>query len=281
MDIVTGGASAVYGSDAVSGVVNFVTDRNYNGLKFDSQYGISALNDGREVKLGIAGGMPLFGGRGHLEGSFEYFDAPGIFDKLSRDFGRKAWTMQGSGTTANPYRLVQNTRLNATSFLGNIPLAGNVAANPLRDMIFSSNGVLTPFRHGTPTGSSAVESGGDGGYFYNASLEGLYSSRLGFARFDFDLTDNTHFFTQFSSMWAHNKNNHESNEFRNINIARDNAFLSPTYQAQLQAANVNSFVFSKMFTRSLRSSPMPSPTATGARWAWKASWASGAGTRRT
>ena len=281
VDVVTGGASAVYGSDAVAGVVNFVTDRNFNGVKFDAQYGISQLNDGRETKLAIAAGMDLFGGRGHIEGSYEYFDAPGIFNKLSREFGRNAWSVQGNGGT-NPYRLVQNTRLNATSFYGAIPLAGNVATNPLRDMVFSSNGVLTPFRHGAAVaGSTTVESGGDGAYFYNASMAGLYQSDLGFGRFDFDITDNLHFFATAQYMKAHNKNNHETNEYRNIRIASDNAFLSPTYRTQLQTAGVTNFVFSKMMTQPIAKQPESFTDGTWATlglegnlgdWRWDASY---------
>ena len=86
-------------------------------------------------------------------------------------------------------------------------------------------------------------------------MAGLYESDLGFGRFDFDITDNLHFFTTAQYMRAHNKNNHETNEYRNISIARDNAFLSPTYQAQLQAAGVNSFVFSKMMTQPIAKQP--------------------------
>ncbi len=43
VDVVTGGASAVYGSDAVTGVVNFVLDKKFNGLKFDVNSGISPM----------------------------------------------------------------------------------------------------------------------------------------------------------------------------------------------------------------------------------------------
>jgi iron complex outermembrane recepter protein len=281
VDVVTGGASAVYGSDAVAGVVNFITDRNFNGLKFDAQYGVSQLGDGQETKLAFAGGMDLFDGRGHIEGSYEYFNAPGIFDKLSREWGRQTWSVQGNGRTT-PYKLVQNTRLVETSFLGVIPGNGTRnTGNPLRGMVFSSNGVLTPFRRGLPTGSATIDNGGDGGYFYNASLEGLYQSDLGFGRFDFDITDNLHFFTTVQYMKAHNKNNHETNEFRLINIARDNAFLSPTYQAQLQAANINSFQFSKMITQAIAKQPESFTDGTWAtlglegtlgNWRWDASY---------
>src|SRR5580698_3415110 len=72
VDIVTGGASAVYGSDAVTGVVNFVLDKKFEGLKFDVNSGISTYADAMSYNLGAAGGMDLFGGRGHFEASVEY-----------------------------------------------------------------------------------------------------------------------------------------------------------------------------------------------------------------
>jgi outer membrane receptor protein involved in Fe transport len=244
VDVVTGGASAVYGSDAVAGVVNFVTDRSFNGLKFNAQYGISQKGDGEETKIGIAGGMPLFGGRGHIEGSYEYFNSPGIFTKLDREWGKNVITVQGAGSNANPYRLVYNTRLNATSFLGNFT---NVASNgPLRDMVFRQNGVLDRFQHGLPTSVTTVESGGDGGYFYNASLQSLFQSDLAFGRFDYDISDNVHFYTQVTGMLTHNKNNHETNEVRNLLVSSSNAFLAPQYQQAAQAAGVQTLTFSKM-----------------------------------
>src|SRR5215471_20278677 len=54
VDIVTGGASAVYGSDAVTGVVNFVLDKKFDGLKFDGNTGISKYADAMSYNLGIA-----------------------------------------------------------------------------------------------------------------------------------------------------------------------------------------------------------------------------------
>src|SRR6185437_13374735 len=47
VDIVTGGASAVYGSDAVAGVVNFVLDTHYTGVKAEFQGGESGYQDAR------------------------------------------------------------------------------------------------------------------------------------------------------------------------------------------------------------------------------------------
>ena len=52
VDIVTGGASAVYGSDAVAGVVNFVLDKKFTGFKFKADAGISMYGDGGEGQFG-------------------------------------------------------------------------------------------------------------------------------------------------------------------------------------------------------------------------------------
>lgn len=248
VDVVTGGASAVYGSDAVAGVVNFITDRNFNGLKVDAHYGRSERGDGAEYKFGIAGGMPLFSGRGHIEGSYEYFDSPGIFTKLGRDWGRTVYSVQGAGTAANPFHLIRDTRISSTSFGGYIT-AANPASNPLRDMTFRQNGVLDRFQHGVASGTTGIESGGDGGFYSTASLQSLYQSDLAFGRFDFDISDDVHFYTEVTGMLSHNKNNHQHNEFRNITLSAQNAFLDPVYRTQLSTAGVNTFTFSKLMTQ--------------------------------
>ena len=56
VDVVTGGASAVYGSDAVTGVVNFVLNKKFEGVKFDVNTGISTYADAMSYNLGAAGG---------------------------------------------------------------------------------------------------------------------------------------------------------------------------------------------------------------------------------
>jgi outer membrane receptor for ferrienterochelin and colicin len=75
VDVVTGGVSAVYGSDAVAGVVNFITNKKFTGLKVEGRFGISQLNDAENYKFGVAGGADFLSGRGHIMGSYEYYDA--------------------------------------------------------------------------------------------------------------------------------------------------------------------------------------------------------------
>ena len=56
VDVVTGGASAAYGADALGGVVNFVLDRNFEGLKIETGTGITEWGDGERWNFGISGG---------------------------------------------------------------------------------------------------------------------------------------------------------------------------------------------------------------------------------
>jgi len=249
VDVVTGGVSAVYGSDAISGVVNFVTNKNFNGLKAYAQGGISEYADGKNVKVGIAAGHDVMGGRGHFEGSLEYYDNAGIAwnDKLQRPWAQQVITLQGAGTTASPDHIVYNTRLNSTSFGGYITAAGN-PGNPLADMNFATNGQLTPYVHGTPV-VSGIESGGDGGYYYQASLVSKTKMGQGYARFDYDFGNGIQAYVSGSATLDQNENNHQTNEFRNIKLSATNAFLSPSQQAAMTGAGITQFNFSKMMTQ--------------------------------
>ena len=99
VDVVTGGASAVYGSDAVAGVVNFILDKNFDGFKYDMNAGISKYGDAAEEKIGMAWGTDLFGGRGHYEMSLRVFQQDGIqINQRPYGYRNQTWVQAGSGT---------------------------------------------------------------------------------------------------------------------------------------------------------------------------------------
>ncbi|MDB5459179.1 MAG: TonB-denpendent receptor, partial [Caulobacteraceae bacterium] len=77
VDVVTGGASAIYGSDAVSGVVNYILDTKFNGLKGVAQTGISTYGDTPSQRLGFAVGGPV-SSDGHFVFSFEHHFEAGL-----------------------------------------------------------------------------------------------------------------------------------------------------------------------------------------------------------
>ena len=99
VDVVTAGASAVYGSDAVTGVVNFILNKNYSGIKFDVNSGISMYADGFQYKGQVAAGTDVFGGRGHIEGALGYQSRDGVL-KPFRPSG--AENLSSFNTGSNP-----------------------------------------------------------------------------------------------------------------------------------------------------------------------------------
>ncbi len=72
IDTITGGASAVYGSDAMSGVVNFKTIKNFDGVKLDLMNSISERGDAYKFNGSLAFGSSFGDGRGHVTAAFSY-----------------------------------------------------------------------------------------------------------------------------------------------------------------------------------------------------------------
>ena len=122
-EVVTGGASAVYGSDAVSGVVNFVLDKEFTGLKADFNGGISTYADGASFKFEAAAGTSLFGGRGHIEVAVSSRHRDIVYD-YARPFGYQPWVQTGAGSAANPYVDTPFARRPTAPFGGAVTLCG-------------------------------------------------------------------------------------------------------------------------------------------------------------
>jgi outer membrane receptor protein involved in Fe transport len=78
VDVLTGGASAIYGADAIAGVVNFVLKQDYEGTAIRLQGGISDRNDAEAFSVGVVTGTNFGGGRGNVAASFEYARRAGL-----------------------------------------------------------------------------------------------------------------------------------------------------------------------------------------------------------
>ena len=81
VDVVTGGASASWGSDAVAGVINFVTDKKFEGFKMNAQAGLSTYGDAGNMLFQAAAGSSFAGGRGHFEVATEYSYNDGLLPR--------------------------------------------------------------------------------------------------------------------------------------------------------------------------------------------------------
>ncbi|GAB3378048.1 TonB-dependent receptor domain-containing protein [Lysobacter fragariae] len=103
VDLVTGGASAVYGADAVAGVVNFVLRRDFEGIEISSSYGQSSRGDADRFRTDVTVGANFDDGRGNVVLSLGKTDNDPLLQG-DRDFSRFNFDSSdgsagGSGTT--------------------------------------------------------------------------------------------------------------------------------------------------------------------------------------
>jgi outer membrane receptor protein involved in Fe transport len=101
VDVVTGGASAVYGSDALVGVVNFRLRTDLEGITAGAQYNITEEGDGRRYNGYVAIGSQMADGRGHVAAFAEYYNRGSIFQG-DRAFSRFALQDNATGTALQP-----------------------------------------------------------------------------------------------------------------------------------------------------------------------------------
>src|SRR6201996_9140212 len=256
VDIVTGGASAVYGSDAVTGVVNFVLDKKFEGLKTDFNTGISTYTDAMSYNLGVAAGSSLFGGRGHFEASVEWRHRDPV-NQSARPYGPTILTASngeaGTGTAANPFNVIVNARRPNSTFGGLVQ--GCVPACPLANMQqFNTAGALVAFYPGVAgatnaagqvtAGTSNFNSGGDGAYNPYGQVFNGYHQGTVFGRFSYDLADNIDFYVQgtaseaYSFGWYFPQKIQPGSNQAAI-FYKNNPFLTPAEQAQLSNNGTN------------------------------------------
>lgn len=233
VDVVTGGASAVYGSDAVTGVVNFVLEKEFDGLKIDANVGASTYADGLSYKFGIAAGGDLLNGQGHFEGSLQHFQQDGV-RLLYRPYGSKVYVTTGSGTAANPYLTTVNTRRSDSTFGGRI----SCSSCQVNGYQFAAGGVIIPFVEGTPTGTGNQQSGGDGAYnLYGNALTNVRTDEA-FGRFSYAVDSNSTFYVQaiaaeqFASGWWFPTKLTASTSYPSV-FFKNNPLLSASAQALL------------------------------------------------
>lgn len=150
VEVVTGGASSAYGSDAVSGVVNFILDKKYTGLKGEYEHGVTTYDDNPNDKFTLTAGTPFAGGKGHILVSGEYFKQKGV-PTIARKWNEAGYFQIDNpaytATNGLPARLVQ-TGIGPGQFTP----GGLISAGPFRGTYF---GTLDPVTNRATTGQLA------------------------------------------------------------------------------------------------------------------------------
>jgi iron complex outermembrane recepter protein len=256
VDVVTGGASAAYGSDAVSGVVNILTDTKLQGIKADVSYGISEEGDAAERRLSLAFGTAFADGRGHVVLGGEYVDSSGVKSYAERDWGRLQGELVsyiGARPVGAPSRFYATGVQALVYAYGGVILGANADTNPangvdvLRGIQFGPGGTVQPFPYGTIVGTSAINfTGGNPGLYARNShtLVLPVDRRIAMAHLDYDLTDNLTLFVDGNYGRAGASFNTPSTRDTTataVVIRRDNAFLPAQVATIMDANAITSF----------------------------------------
>ncbi|HWK34750.1 TonB-dependent receptor plug domain-containing protein [Sphingomonas sp.] len=245
VDVVTGGASAAYGSDAVAGVVNFVLDSRFQGVKGYVQGGLSSRGDAGSQKANLTAGTSAAGGRLHLLASFDYFRQKGInLDYNGRTWAEQGWTFIPASATSSQLVIVPDGRdayATAGGTITGCQPAG--VACPLALTRFQSDGTLTAFHTGSNLGTAAA-SGGDGAA-RRAQLVPTLDTKNVFARASFDVSDSLTAYVEgtygkvgIEYFGANNTNVLSTNS---LTIFSDNAYLPQAVRSVMAANGINSF----------------------------------------
>lgn len=241
VEIVTGGASAAYGSDAVTGVVNFILDRKYTGIKGNAEYGITTYGDAPNYRFALTAGTPFAGGRGHVLVSGEIAVKEGLHS-VPRDWNNQGWYIinnpayvAGNGA---PERLVaRNVGLSQAT------RGGLITNTALRGTQFGVGGAVSQFNFGTTRDPWMI-----GGDWQATQVNGFQSldpeehRKSIFGRVSYEVADGIELFGQAS----YNKSENEGwlgvqlNQ-ANVTIRSDNAFIPTAVRNQLAALNIATF----------------------------------------
>jgi outer membrane receptor protein involved in Fe transport len=277
VEVVTGGASAVYGTDAVAGIVNFILKEDFEGFDIHTQVGATDRNDGENKEVSVAYGTNV-GERGHLMVSGEWYDAHKIETLEGRDWFRHWGLIQNP--VPGPRDLVRPDVVSYTYTAGgliNSTTPGAVGADriatPIHRYEFLPDGSAQPFVPGnliganpnpvanrpvgTPGGTYGTHQITNGGSGWDAvtdrggSLVPATERGSLFAHYSFDLSDTTTLYTQFLA------GNNEVNSVGTLplgiagwagTVYSGNPYLPANIQQLMTASNLQSFLLERYHT---------------------------------
>ncbi|OYU14289.1 MAG: TonB-dependent receptor [Alphaproteobacteria bacterium PA4] len=230
VEIVTGGASAAYGSDAVAGVANFILDKKFTGIKVDADSGLTGQGDGFNYSFSAAVGTSFAGGRGHVLFAGEYAHRDAIL------YTDRAWNQIGFRTLVNPNYTAtngqpQNLVVKGAATWNTLPggiirSAVGSGGAALRGIYFDVGGAPKAYRFGALTDATQTQ-GGDWELNDQSRRIGLDAAddRRGiFGRASYEIADWLEVYGEASYNW--NKTFFNSGpQAATFTLTRDNPYL--------------------------------------------------------
>jgi len=256
VEVVTGGASAAYGSDAVGGVANFILDTELEGSRASVRGGATSRGDNENLNISLASGRAI-GERLHAVGSLEYVQGAPVETYRGRDW------FQGWGRVTNPEWVATRqgpqvlTLPHVTSTRYTFGGLINQPGSALDRLVFEPDGTVRPFPLGpvAAVGGGTWSQSGGGGDNYEADRTGDGSLAAGerrgsaFAHVSYDISDDSQAYVQL--LYGLNRI-----DFVNVGgvqfgqwqatVFEDNAYLPEDVRSIMRAEGLQSFGLSRM-----------------------------------
>jgi outer membrane receptor protein involved in Fe transport len=241
VDVVTGGASAAYGSDAVAGVVNFILNDKFEGFKADAHAGMSEYGDAANYKFDVTAGQSFLNDRLHVVGSLLHYMDYGVGTAQNRN-----WTSHVTGEITNPnFNASQpvspgnSTLITVTNPYSSVASLGGLITNTaLRGTTFNSSGQAVPFQYGNDVSAAYMQGGGGYNESLLLTLQPYQRRDQFFVETTYDFNDNLSGYIQLMG----SQNNVKYNSLPTFELSStaftifpNNAFLPQTLQTYLAA----------------------------------------------
>jgi len=247
VEVVTGGASAAYGSDAVAGVVNFILLDRLNGIRGSATKGISERNDNRETEFSIAAGHTFFDDKLHVVLGGDYNKNRGVPYMYNRK-----WGAAEPGQLANP--VTRPAGVPAVEYRNGVEFAtltpgSIIQSGPLKGTAFDPNGNPYQFQYGTVVGTQMYGSTANYGnnQFMAFNIKNPIE-RTGFmGRATYDLNDDTSLFIEggFGMMDNAGTKSNITQQLA-LTVSRDNPFLPAATRAAMSANNLTTVTIGRV-----------------------------------
>ncbi len=264
VDVVTGGASAAYGSDAVAGVVNFVIDKNFTGLKGRFQGGETTSGLVRSVSADMMWGTYLAGDKGHIEVAASYNKRPDTVLLMEQKWYRGTYlvsnpnfTTATAGPTNTQFVLADHVGLQNSTMgglivsspagTGTVGVNGVTAlapANALRGIRFVDGGQVQQVNFGNLTGSSLSNGGSLTDRDSEAPWQTIGNPNTTYTLFMhgwYNLTNDIKASVQMNYGYFTGKGDAQSYQQLGLVIKQDNAFLPASVRDAMIAGGIPSF----------------------------------------
>ncbi len=250
IEVVSGGASADWGSDAVAGIINFNINSTFEGIKGNFQCGQSQYDDNQGCGGSIGVGKGFFDDRLNVVAAVDWADNNGVLDTT-----RRPWSKKNYARIINPAYAAGNGQFQQlttdNACYQTMTSAGLITSGPLRWTTFTPQGDPIPFSVGQYAGLA------NNFWMVGGTCEQSYSMRVGgqvpglerlngYTKITFNLTPGTRIYAE--ALYAETESYTQAIPNYNtadIRITLDNAFLPPQLRAAMIQNNITNFMFGR------------------------------------